>query len=487
MKNLKIICFILICYFFFLNSYGLLDPDEPRYAATSKNMVISGNYLIPEFNGHLRINKPPLTYWLISLSYKIFGINEFAARFPHAFLSILLLFIVVYISKNYISSDKAYLSAIILASTPFYFFFSRLCNTDMILNFFFACSMLLFFKYYEKNKLKYLILSLLCYLFANLTKGPVAYLIPVIIAIFLVSEKKFLFFKKFYLIIITILISLSSLLWLFYVGLKTGSIDSLKSLIFNETLGRMFKGYAHKEPFYFYLIYFPLLFFPWSVIIFFSKINLKFNKYLKFNLIWFLTVFLFFSLSKSKLISYILPLSMPFSIIVASLIEELKFKINFKYVFSGVLIFIGVLTGYLVAIQEFQLNLSILMLFLVCILLWYIKNLCSKCTFIGIISIFLLTTILTLSGKYISDLKSERFLKDINFPKDFKIIVFRKKLTGCAFYKGNYNTADSIEKLKELKDGSTFILTSTGMYDRYLKKAINYKIVFKTKGRVLLQ
>jgi 4-amino-4-deoxy-L-arabinose transferase-like glycosyltransferase len=62
----------------------LVDRDEPRFAEASREMIERGDYVVPYFNNHLRFDKPPLTYWTQAASYKIFGENDFAARFPSA-------------------------------------------------------------------------------------------------------------------------------------------------------------------------------------------------------------------------------------------------------------------------------------------------------------------------------------------------------------------------------------------------------------------
>jgi len=62
----------------------LVDRDEPRFAEASREMMERGDYVIPHFNNHFRFDKPPLTYWAQVASYKIFGENDFAARFPSA-------------------------------------------------------------------------------------------------------------------------------------------------------------------------------------------------------------------------------------------------------------------------------------------------------------------------------------------------------------------------------------------------------------------
>jgi 4-amino-4-deoxy-L-arabinose transferase-like glycosyltransferase len=65
-------------------SLPLIDRDEPRFAEASREMIERGNYIVPYFNNQLRLDKPPLTYWVQVASYSIFGENDFAARFPSA-------------------------------------------------------------------------------------------------------------------------------------------------------------------------------------------------------------------------------------------------------------------------------------------------------------------------------------------------------------------------------------------------------------------
>src|SRR6266702_1043470 len=65
-------------------SLPLIDRDEPRFAEASREMIQRGDYVVPYFNDQLRLDKPPLTYWAQTLSYRIFGDNDFAARFPSA-------------------------------------------------------------------------------------------------------------------------------------------------------------------------------------------------------------------------------------------------------------------------------------------------------------------------------------------------------------------------------------------------------------------
>ena len=65
-------------------SLPLIDRDEPRFAEASREMIERGDYIVPYFNDQLRLDKPPLTYWAQMVSYRVFGENDFAARFPSA-------------------------------------------------------------------------------------------------------------------------------------------------------------------------------------------------------------------------------------------------------------------------------------------------------------------------------------------------------------------------------------------------------------------
>jgi 4-amino-4-deoxy-L-arabinose transferase-like glycosyltransferase len=69
-------------------SLPLIDRDEPRFAEASREMIERADYIVPYFNNRVRFDKPPLAYWAQVASYKIFGENDFAARFPSAIAAV---------------------------------------------------------------------------------------------------------------------------------------------------------------------------------------------------------------------------------------------------------------------------------------------------------------------------------------------------------------------------------------------------------------
>ena len=95
---MKSLTLFVACVLFHLAgtwSLPLIDRDEPRFAEAAREMIQRSDYVVPYFNNQYRFDKPPLTYWFQTLSYRVFGENDFAARFPSAIaaalVSILLL------------------------------------------------------------------------------------------------------------------------------------------------------------------------------------------------------------------------------------------------------------------------------------------------------------------------------------------------------------------------------------------------------------
>jgi 4-amino-4-deoxy-L-arabinose transferase-like glycosyltransferase len=75
-------------FFLGLGSLPLLGPDEPRYAEVAREMFASDNYVSPFLAENCGLKSPALLYWLQAASYHLFGVGEFAARFPSALIAL---------------------------------------------------------------------------------------------------------------------------------------------------------------------------------------------------------------------------------------------------------------------------------------------------------------------------------------------------------------------------------------------------------------
>lgn len=320
----------LVLFLFYTWSMPLIDPDEPRYASTARDMVMNNNWIVPHFNGAPRINKPPLFYWAVAISYKIFGISEFSARLTAVLAAIGTVLITYLWGKRLEDRKNGFWAGVMLMVSPLFFFISRLCITDMLLTFFVCASLYLFFIEYteaNKNNLRRLFLYFLLSM-VFLVKGPVGILLFILITMgFLLWIGDFqsirrLWYLPGFLLFLGIICAWGIPFWL---SLGTKQIFTLLS---QEMSGRFVSGYAHPQPFYYYVPVFFVGFFPWSLFVVIPCIPIlkqgqsmptEEKRQVYFFCSWFILTVTFFSLSHSKLMTYILPVSPSIALLTKSL------------------------------------------------------------------------------------------------------------------------------------------------------------------------
>ena len=105
----------LMC-FTFLNSYPVSILDESKNVEAAREMIESGDYWIPKFNGELRTDKPPLHYYFMVIGMKLFGVNEFGVRFFSALMGFTLILFFFNFCNRYLDKKQAYISTIIFLS-----------------------------------------------------------------------------------------------------------------------------------------------------------------------------------------------------------------------------------------------------------------------------------------------------------------------------------------------------------------------------------
>ena len=161
----------LILFFFQLGSLPLLDPDEPVYAQTAKEMLAAGDWLSPRIFGEVWFDKPPMYYWLVAGVTMLLGPTEWAARLPAAAMALGTVWLVYAFMKNRFGSASAAASAVVLATSLEFFYLAKGAVTDSTLTFFLTACLL---AYWEKRIMLAYVLAAL----ATLTKGPVGLLFP---------------------------------------------------------------------------------------------------------------------------------------------------------------------------------------------------------------------------------------------------------------------------------------------------------------------
>ncbi|MCE9595668.1 MAG: glycosyltransferase family 39 protein [Planctomycetes bacterium] len=128
------LCVVVAAFSLFASSRtSLWDRDEPRFARAAVEMVESGQYLYPTFNGKLRPDKPILIYWLMSVPIRLFGPSEVAVRLWSALGQAVAAAATFVIGRKLFDARTGWLAAAILATTPLAFAESVLATTDAVL------------------------------------------------------------------------------------------------------------------------------------------------------------------------------------------------------------------------------------------------------------------------------------------------------------------------------------------------------------------
>src|SRR6266850_1204303 len=99
---LLLLPFVYLQIFYGLGALGLVGPDEPRYAEVAKEMFQNGDYITPRLSGQPWLEKPILYYWIATLSFRLFGVNESAARLVSAWAAVLGILAVVLVGRDWI-------------------------------------------------------------------------------------------------------------------------------------------------------------------------------------------------------------------------------------------------------------------------------------------------------------------------------------------------------------------------------------------------
>lgn len=188
LENPLIVAILATLFFVpFLGNVHLFDWDEINFAESAREMLISGNYLRVQVDFQPFWEKPPLFIWMQALSMHIFGVNEFAARFPNAIMGIITLLTFYYIGKRLIDTRFGFLWALAYLGsiTPHLYFKSGII--DPTFNYFMFLSVVFLIGTLNDNQStteKGLGIGVLAGFFAGLavwTKGPVGIGIPTIV------------------------------------------------------------------------------------------------------------------------------------------------------------------------------------------------------------------------------------------------------------------------------------------------------------------
>ncbi len=322
-KRWGILSFVIISGFIlFFNLWGrsLENHGYLRYAEVAREMIRSGEWVVPCLNGQVYIDKPPLLFWLIAIPSSLYGyVTPFLAKLPSAlsaWIGVVLLFL--WGRRTYGTERSGFIAGGVLLSTYQYFHQARVAKTDILLCLFIVLSLYLFYvAYVEAGKRRCLLygLSFFSMGLGVLTKGPLGLVPLLIIGVFLLKERRWqLLFSGEFIVGYGILM-LMVLPWILLFLDRVGFGKSVTVVKEAHVLTR-------HAPVYFYFIQIWGQFFPWSVLfpfLFFylwKQRTIFWNSKESFFIIWFLVVFIVITLFKYRTSRYLLPALPPVALMM---------------------------------------------------------------------------------------------------------------------------------------------------------------------------
>jgi 4-amino-4-deoxy-L-arabinose transferase-like glycosyltransferase len=172
-----LLCFAATLFLSDIQAYKEFVRAESYFALGAKLMIEDGNWLTPHAPDELPLNKPPLTYWLIGISYKLFGVSYGASRLPSVLAALATLVLVYFLGTTLANKRNGLVAAAILGTSYLFMNFARMAMSEMLLTFFVTASLSAFIVALTShgvrpNRLVYL--GYVALALGILTKGPVA-------------------------------------------------------------------------------------------------------------------------------------------------------------------------------------------------------------------------------------------------------------------------------------------------------------------------
>jgi len=336
-----IVATLYVCYFSHLGAIGFVGPDEPRYAWVARDMAETGDWITPRLYGKPWFEKPPLFYWGAAVCFKLFGVNEAAARLPSAISALLATLALAWLALRLYGAETARWLLLLLPTTVGMIGFSHAAATDMPFSGMLtiamvAAAVVLGLTRNENTPIlprtPWLALVLFGFFLglAVLAKGPAAIILCGGAVFFwaLFTKRWRNAFRVLHPVAIAAF-CLTALPW--YIQCTRRNPDFFRVFIIEHNFKRyLTPEFQHIQPFWFYGPILVLALLPWTVsfvvVLRGAAHGWRENGWLNspslFFASWALFPAVFFSLSQSKLPGYILPTIPPLALLLAQSVSE---------------------------------------------------------------------------------------------------------------------------------------------------------------------
>ena len=309
-----------------LGQRGLYNPDEGRYAEVPREMLASGDWVIPRLNGLVYIEKPPLQYWATAISEAVFGLNDWAARLYTGVCALLTLYAVWVLVRREWDAQAALRVAVMLGSSLLFVLLGHQLTLDMSLTLFTTLTFVGFCIAQRAAAWRgWMLLSWAGIAGAFLTKGLIAGLLPVLtLSVYSVLARDFGPWRRLLLGRGALLFAVLCLPWLILIQQRLPQF--FQFFFVREHFQRFLTKIEDRyQPWWFFIPVLLAGILPWLL----PGLRALCRDWRasaarpgfdlrRFAWVWCVVVFVFFSASDSKLITYIMPLFPPLALLMAT-------------------------------------------------------------------------------------------------------------------------------------------------------------------------
>lgn len=321
---------LAIVWFAPLGLRHLIPSDEGRYAEMAREMFVTGDWITPRYNGYKYFEKPPLQTWMNALTFAWFGIGEWQARLYTALASFAGVLLVGFTGARLFNPLSGFLAAVVLAASPYWNLMGHFNALDMGLAFWMAlslCSLLLA----QRPGLRpaaargWMWACWAAMAFAVLSKGLVGLILPgAVLVLYTLIARDWALWKRLYLVSGLVIFFAIVTPWFVLVQQRNPEFFNFFFIV------QQFRRYLTPEqnrpgPLYYFVPVLLVGFLPWLSVAWQSirhalRMPRQPNGFspMLVLLIWSAFIFLFFSASHSKLISYVLPVAPALALIIGA-------------------------------------------------------------------------------------------------------------------------------------------------------------------------
>lgn len=316
---------VAVIWFANLEYRKLIKPDEGRYAEIPREMVVSGDWTTPRLNDLKYFEKPPLQYWATATAYTVFGQHQWTSRLWTALTGFAGILLVWFAGLRLFGREAAGYAAILLGSSMLYVLMAHIDTLDMGVTFFITLGivgLLLGQTETERSRQRnWMLVAWAGLALAVLSKGLMGLVLPgAALFVYMVVQRDFSVLRRMHWLAGLTVFLLITAPW-FYLVMKANPEFFQKFFIYEHYTRFTTKDLGRYQPWYYFVPVLLTGMLPWTVLMFdtlfktwrssrvsagaFQESNFNAARFL---LVWAVFIYLFFTVSGSKLPSYLLPM-----------------------------------------------------------------------------------------------------------------------------------------------------------------------------------